>query len=65
MNTIKQSIVTYFQGVRSEWGKISWPEKQQVVAQTVFAVFIIAFFTVAVYLIDIVYKSLLGLIPNS
>ena len=60
-NTIN-SVKTYFRGVRSEWGKISWPEKRQVVAETVFVIAIVFVFTVAVYLIDIIFKGLLGLI---
>ncbi len=65
MNETKQAIVTYFKGVRAEWGKINWPEKQQVIAETLFVVAIVAFFTISVYLIDIVFKAVLGLIPNS
>ncbi len=65
MDKIKQSFISYFQGVRAEWGKINWPEKQQVVAQTIFAVVIIGVFTISVYLIDVIYKVLLGLLPNS
>jgi len=56
------SIKTYFRGVRAEWGKISWPEKRQVVAETVFVVAIVFVFTVAVYLMDIIFKGLFGLI---
>ncbi len=65
MNETKQAIIAYFQGVRAEWGKINWPEKQQVIAETLFVVAIVAFFTVSVYLIDIIFKAILGLIPNS
>ena len=65
MDKIKQSFISYFLGVRAEWGKINWPEKQQVVAQTIFAVVIIGVFTISVYLIDVIYKVLLGLLPNS
>ncbi len=64
-NETIQAIKVYFQGVRAEWGKINWPEKQQVVAETVFVVAIVAFFTISVYLIDIFFKAILGLIPNS
>lgn len=65
MNETKQAIITYFKGVRAEWGKISWPERQQVIAETIFVIGIVAFFTVSVYLIDIIFKAILGLIPNS
>ena len=58
-----ESIVTYFKGVKSEWSKIIWPEKNQVIAETAFVVAIVAIFTISVYLIDLVFKGLLGLIP--
>lgn len=56
------SVKTYFRGVRAECGKITWPEKRQVIAETVFVVVIVFVFTVAVYLMDIIFKGLLGLI---
>ncbi len=59
---VTSSIKTYFRGVRTEWGKISWPEKHQVVAETLFVIAIVFVFTVAVYLMDIIFKGLLGLI---
>ncbi len=55
-------VKTYFRGVKSEWGKISWPEKRQVVAETIFVIVIVFVFTVAVYLMDIIFKGVLGLI---
>ncbi|MBP3924953.1 preprotein translocase subunit SecE [bacterium] len=55
-------IKTYFKGVRSEWGKITWPQKSQVVSETLFVVVIVFTFTVAVYLMDIIYKGLFGLL---
>ena len=27
--TIKKNVITYFKGVKTEWGKITWPEKHQ------------------------------------
>ncbi len=56
------SVRTYFRGVRTEWGKITWPERRQVVAETVFVIAIVFVFTVAVYLMDIIFKTLLGFI---
>ncbi|MCI1274403.1 MAG: preprotein translocase subunit SecE [Clostridiaceae bacterium] len=57
-----ESMKTYFRGVRSEWGKITWPEKQQIVSETFMVIAIIFVFTVAVYLMDIIYKGLFGLL---
>ncbi len=62
LEKLANSVKTYFRGVRTEWGKISWPESRQVVAETVFVVAIVFVFTVAVYLMDIIFKSLLGFI---
>ena len=56
------SVRTYFRGVRTEWGKITWPERRQVVAETLSVIAIVFVFTVAVYLMDIIFKGLLGLI---
>ena len=32
-NDFKQSLITYFKGVKAEWGKVSWPTKQQVICR--------------------------------
>jgi len=59
-----EAIKTYFKGVRAEWGKITWPERRQVFAETFFVVVIVAVFTVSVYLLDVFYKWALGFIPG-
>ena len=62
MGLTVEAIKTYFKGVKTEWGKISWPEKRQVIFET-FAVIIITFaFTVAIYVMDLIFKGLLSLI---
>ena len=58
----KQSVITYFKGGKAEWGKVSWPERQQVIAETGIVLAVVAFFTIVVYLMDIIFKFLLGLI---
>ena len=62
MDKFIYSLQTYFRGVKTEWGKISWPEKRQVVTETVFVIIIVFVFTVAIYLMDIIFKGLFGLI---
>ena len=62
MDKFINSVQTYFRGVRAEWGKISWPERKQVVTETVFVIVIVFVFTVAIYLMDIIFKGLFGLI---
>ena len=64
MNNTVNAIKTYFKGVRSEWGKITWPERQQVFAETLFVVVIIFVFTVSVYFMDVIFKWALSFIPH-
>lgn len=61
-NETIESIKAYFKGVKAEWGRISWPERRQIVAETVFVIVIVFFFTIAIYLIDLLFKGLLSLI---
>ena len=58
--TVKSNIVSYFKGVRTEWGKNTWPEKHQVVVETFFVVAIVFIFTVFIYFVDIIFKMLLS-----
>ena len=62
--SFKEGLITYFKGVKAEWGKVTWPEKNQIVAETLIVVFVVAVFTIAVYLMDIIFKGLLGLIAK-
>ena len=57
---LKDKTVTYFKGVKSEWGKITWPEKNQVVVETFFVVAIVFVFTVFIYFVDIIFNALLS-----
>ena len=62
MNSTVEAIKTYFKGVKTEWGKVSWPERRQVIAETFAVIFITFAFTVAIYVIDLIFKGLLSLI---
>jgi len=64
MNETVNNIITYLKAVRLEWSKITWPERKQVIAETVFVVGIIFVFTVSIYLMDVIFKAVLGLIPT-
>ena len=55
---VVKDLKTYFKGVKSEWGKITWPTKQQVVAETIVVLMVVAFITGVVYIIDIGFKGL-------
>ena len=56
----KDAIATYFRGVRTEWGKVTWPEKNQVVVETFFVVAIVFVFTVFIYFVDIIFNAVLS-----
>ncbi len=60
----KTTVTTYFKGVKAEWGKVSWPTRNQVIAETVIVLLVVAFFTIVVYFMDINFKALLGLVPH-
>lgn len=62
MNETVESIKTYFKGVKAEWSKVSWPEKKQVIFETLSVIVIVFVFTVAIYLMDLIFKYLLGFI---
>ena len=56
----KEAIITYFRGVRTEWGKITWPEKHQVIVETAFVVAVVFVFTVFIYVVDIIFGAILS-----
>lgn len=60
--SFKDSVVGYFKGVKSEWGKITWPEKQQVIAETIYVIVIVFVFTMFVLLLDLAFKGIFKLI---
>lgn len=64
MNEIVNTFMMYLKGVRAEWGKVTWPERRQVFAETLFVVVIIFVFTVSVYLMDVIFKWALSFIPH-
>ncbi len=62
--SFKESFITYFKGVKAEWGKISWPQKNQIIFETGVVLFVVIAFTIIVYLMDIIFKGILGLLPH-
>ncbi len=61
-NETIESIKAYFKGVKAEWGRISWPERRQIVAETLSVIVIVFVFTVAIYCMDLIFKGLLSLV---
>jgi len=64
VNNFIQNAAMYLKGVKTEWTKITWPEKNQVIVETFFVILIVLSFTVAIYLIDVIFAKLLGFIPT-
>ena len=62
MNEAIESLKTYFKGVRAEWGRVSWPEKRQVIVETISVIVIVFVFTLAIYFMDVIFKFLLSFI---
>lgn len=62
MAEMLDEIRIYLRGVKQEWGKITWPELPVIFSETFFVFIIIASFTVAILVIDLIYKTLFGLI---
>ena len=54
-----EKFITYFKGVKAEWGKITWPDRKQVIAQTLIVLVIVFVFTVYTYGLDILFQGIL------
>ncbi|MDD3238059.1 MAG: preprotein translocase subunit SecE [Candidatus Gastranaerophilales bacterium] len=62
--SLKDGLINYFKGVRLEWGKITWPEKQQVVVETIYVIVIVFVFTILVLLLDLLFKGFFDMIKG-
>ncbi len=51
----KEAAKAYFKSVKLEWGKITWPGKQQVIVETVYVIIITAIFTIGVLALDTIF----------
>jgi len=60
--SFKENITSYLKGVKAEWGKITWPEKRQVIVETVIVLAVVFFFVTLVYVYDKIFGFLLGLL---
>lgn len=59
-----ENLKVYLKGVKSEWGKITWPSKQQVIAETIQVIIITTIFTIMILSLDLLFKWLLDFIPK-
>lgn len=62
--SLKDNMLNYFKGVKAEWGKITWPPKQQVIAETIYVIVIVFVFTMLVLLLDLVFKGLFSIVKD-
>lgn len=60
--SLKENIAQYFKGVRLEWGKITWPEKQRIIGQTIAVVVIVTAFTFYTFVLDKVFLFIIHLL---
>ena len=59
METTDNKVITYLKGVKSEWGKITWPERKQVISETLIVLVVVIAFTIYTYGLDIVFRGIL------
>ena len=52
---MKEALMAYFKSVKLEWGKITWPGKQQVIVETIYVIVITAVFTIGVLALDTIF----------
>ena len=62
---MKDSIIAYLKSVKLEWGKITWPPKQQVFVETIYVIVIVFIFTIAILFMDFIFSGILKLLHLS
>lgn len=58
----KENVSNYFKGVKVEWGKITWPDRRQVIVETIVVLVVVFFFVLLVYGYDELFGFLLKLL---
>ncbi len=58
---VKEAVKAYLKSVKLEWGKITWPGKQQVIVETIYVIIITAVFTIGVLALDRIFELILGM----
>ena len=62
--SFKEGLSNYLKGVKVEWGKITWPERKQVIVETIVVLVVVFFFVTLVYCYDKIFEFLLGLLTQ-
>lgn len=60
MENSENKLITYLKGVKSEWGKITWPDRKQVIVQTIIVLGVVISFSAYIYVLDISFKGILS-----
>jgi preprotein translocase subunit SecE len=60
--SVGEQLKEYFKGVRSEWHKITWPDKQQTWHETLIVIVVTLFVTLLIFFIDKILQFGVGLI---
>lgn len=58
MVTEKNGLVNYLIETKLELKKVTWPDKNTLVKSTILILFVVAFYTVYISLLDIVFGSM-------
>lgn len=58
MVTEKNGLVNYLVETKLELKKVTWPDKNTLVKSTILILFVVAFYTVYISLLDIVFGSM-------
>ena len=59
---MNNQLTTYFKGIKTEWGKITWPDRKQVIVQTTVVIFVVMVFTIYTFGLDIIFKGIIQLV---
>lgn len=62
--SFSDQLKSYFKGVKSEWKKITWPDRQQITSETLVVIVFTIFVTLLIFLIDMFWKFLFGLVSH-
>ena len=63
-SNFQEDLKVYLKGVKSEWGKITWPSKQQVVTETIYVIIVTTIFTVMILVLDLLFQWILSFLPK-
>lgn len=56
------SMKIYFKGVRSESHKVTWPDRQQIIRETLVVIAVTTLVTLMIFIIDLILRFLFGFV---